>query len=137
MLHGHPHWGAYIVKKIGGSMKRKEIKPLLLVFLNAILIFCLISCTPNASGNDSSHNNQVTAKNYSGSFRVSGYYICYDGIHYQYHCSSVNDVKEIIKYYYPDCFDVKVYEPGTEQTGYLNTIFYATWKSYLDYVQIR
>ena len=109
-------------------MNKNNFQKLFVFLINVLLIFSLISCTPDS---------QASAKQYSSTFRVSGYYICYDGIHYRYHCGTVNDVKEIIKYYYPDCFDVKVYNPGTEQTGYLNTIFYATWKSYLDYVQIR
>ncbi|MBR6297419.1 MAG: hypothetical protein IKR40_13205 [Treponema sp.] len=109
-------------------MNKKRGQKLLVLLFNTLLIFGLISCTPDS---------QVSAKQYSSSFSVSGYYICYDGIHYRYRCGSVNDVKGIISYYYPDCFDVIVYNPGTEQTGYLNTIFYATWKSYLDYVQIQ
>lgn len=95
-----------------------------LLLICTIFILGLMSCTP-------------ISHQYSSSFRVSGYYICYDSIHYKYVCRTENDVKDIIKYYYPDCFDVVVYYPGTEQTGYLNTIFYATWKSYLDYVEIR
>ena len=118
-------------------MNKKRLYKFLLLLFSAILIVGLLSCTPASSTNNNSGNNSASAKQYSGSFRVSGYYICYDGIHYKYHCSTVNDVKEIIRYYYPDCFDVTVYNPGTEQTGYLNTYFYATWKSYLDYVQIR
>ena len=95
-----------------------------LLLICTIFILGLMSCTP-------------ISHQYSSSFRVSGYYICYDSIHYKYVCRTENDVKDIIKYYYPDCFDVVVYYPGTEQTGYLNTIFYATWKSYLDYVEIK
>ncbi len=74
---------------------------------------------------------------YSHVFTRAGYYIRYDGLHYMYMCTSEEIVRNIIKYYYPDCFDVKVYLPGTTETGYLNTIYYATWYSYMDYVEIK
>lgn len=67
---------------------------------------------------------------YSDTFKVGGYYCKYDGVHYKYNCSNSETVKQIILYYYPDAFDIKVYNPGTAETGYLNTIFYATWLSY-------
>lgn len=105
-------------------MKNKFLINTLLIFIFFLIPFVFTSCEPPVNS-------------YSGTFTVSGYYVRYDGVHYKYHCSSVGDVKEIIKYYYPDCFDVTVYRPGTEQTGYLNTIFYATWKSKKDHVQIQ
>ena len=125
-------------------MKKTSIYGFILIGFVFLIVFISrgnsssTSINNNASTNNTNNNtSNVSEKFYSETFRVSGYYICYDGIHYKYHCSTVNDVKEIIKYYYPDCFDVTVYEPGTEKTGYINTIFYATWKSYLDYAKIE
>ncbi len=116
------------------------MKKKILVLFSCFLILGFFSCSNSVPGPDttktkpgnttSSGSNKPIPNSYSQSFTVGGYYVCYDGLHYKYVCSSVDDVKAIIKYYYPDCFDVKVYKPGTEQTGYLNTIFYATWKSY-------
>ena len=74
---------------------------------------------------------------YGSLFSRGGYYICYDGVHYKYMCNDSDTVKEIIKYYYSDCFDVVVYEPGSAETGYLNTRYYATWKSYLMETEIK
>lgn len=118
-------------------MKNNCRNKLLVLFFYGILILGFISCKPTTSIITKTDDSQVSAKQYSGTFRVSGNYVCYDGLHYKYHCINDIDVSAIIHYYYPDCFDVKIFNPGTKETGYLNTIFYATWKSYLDFVQIK
>lgn len=103
-----------------------KIRVICLLLLSIILSSC------NLLEEDNNEPNK-----YSSLFSRGGYYICYDGIHYKYACNSSDTVREIIKYYYLDCFDVIVYEPGSPETGYLNTLYYATWKSYLSEVEIK
>ena len=80
---------------------------------------------------------QEKAESYSSLFRLSGVYIKYDRVHYMYMCNSEEKVRDIIKYYYPDCFNVKVYLPGSKETGYSGSYYFATWKSYLGYREIK
>lgn len=98
----------------------------LLAIICLLLLTSLVSC-----------NFGITPYKYSSIFARGGYYVCYDGIHYKYACYSSDTVRDIIKFYYPDCFDIAVYEPGTPETGYLNTYYYATWKSYMEEIEIQ
>lgn len=104
-----------------------------------ICLSVFISCRQVGNSEEKINNPtyQQQPNKYNLLFRVLGYYIRYDGLHYKYMLSSADQVKEIIKYYYPDCFDIVVYNPGSPETGYLNIYFYATWKSYLGYVEIK
>ena len=85
--------------------------------------------TSSSSENDVLESTQKIYS-YSYYFRIDGYYIRYDGVHYLVHLGTLDDVKTVIKYYYPNCFDVHVYNREDTPKGlpYLR----GTWKSYID-----